>query len=132
MNVSSRGVGDTLESLVGVASGRVGLVDEGLDGSGGTVDGGAGLSGVVTSDGGVLGNLLDSVLADSLGDNVESLGLGSLGSVDGDGGTGLRLVESTVLGRPGVNCSLFSDKINIDGRWEGTAMLRSDPATTHT
>ena len=88
-NVRSGGVGDTLESLVGVASGGVGLVDEGFDGSSSTVDGGAGLSGVITSDGRVGGNLLDSVLADSLGDNVKSRGLGSLGSVEGDGGSRL-------------------------------------------
>lgn len=107
MNVRSGGVVDALESLVGIASGGVGLVDELGDASLGSVDGGAAVNEMVTLTARGLRNLLDSVLDALLGDDVESLLVLLDGSatadvltstLDGDGGSGLRsVVESSVV-----------------------------------
>ena len=106
VDVRSGGVVDALESLEGIASGGVGLVDELVDASLGSVDGGAAVNEMVTLTARGLSNLLDSVLDALLGDDVESLLLLDdsatadllTSTLDGDGGSGLRsVVESRVV-----------------------------------
>jgi hypothetical protein len=96
---------NSLETSEGVSSGRVGLVDESVNGSLGRVDGGGSEGGVLTTSVGVSNHLLDSVLGTVSDGDGESLLVvlntlltvidGSLGGFDGDGGSGLgRVVET--------------------------------------